>query len=243
MSRAYTNAYDANIITTVPAENPFTVVHKAMFDKTNPTSLFSRILKESGEVEIAKGAQIPVTEELERLTLRLRKYDADFHKVFDMAIDRGDIPSGAGGREYYGRDAASTSIPELTSYDDLVAVAEKIVTGEARRLAAEGLGGVPMAMPSAAQVGAARDEFHDERLLSLQAQTRTDQEKEDLKALWAEALAGVEELWGAVEYHHRHDKDMASFRAKCARFGVEYEFDTPDPDEPPTPPAPTPPNS
>ena len=100
-----------------------------MFDKTNPTSLFSRILKESGEVEIAKGAQIPVTEELERLTLRLRKYDADFHKVFDMAIDRGDIPSGAGGREYYGRDAASTSIPELTSYDDLVEPLQGSVAG------------------------------------------------------------------------------------------------------------------
>ena len=240
MIRAINKAHDADRLHTILAENPFGPEHKAMLDKTNAASLISRILKEIGEVRVAVAAQGPLTEQLEAQAALLYKYDADFHEVLDRAIGRGEIPSGAGARAHYGRDLTSTTIPPLKTYDQLEEAAELIVTGEAKRLTAEGVGAVPMSMPTANRVGAVRDEFHDLRLLSAQAQFNTNKEREDLKALWDEALAGVEELWGAIEYHNRHDKDMASFRAKCEAFGVAYDYGdtTPDPDEPPTPPTP-----
>ena len=240
MIRAINKAHDADRLHTILAENPFGPEHKAMLDKTNAASLISRILKEIGEVRVAVAAQGPLTEQLEAQAALLYKYDADFHEVLDRAIGRGEIPSGAGARAHYGRDLTSTTIPPLKTYDQLEEAAELIVTGEAKRLTAEGVGAVPMSMPTANRVGAVRDEFHDLRLLSAQAQFNTNKEREDLKALWDEALAGVEELWGAIEYHNRHDKDMASFRAKCEAFGVAYDYGdtTPAPDEPPTPPTP-----
>ena len=230
--RALTTLHATNAATPDPAQNPLTPAQQACLDKTDPASLLSRVQKASDAIEAALGAQGPITRELKRLTQLLRAYDADFHTVLDLAIRRGDLPSGKGARAYYGRDLDSTALPKLTSHDDLETVATKIVAGEAKRLAAEGAAAVPMTLPSAAKVEALRAAFQAQRLLSLAAKRRTNEAREVRAALWTETIAAVTDQWDTIEFHHRHDPDRASFRAKCAEWGVAYAFAKPKPAPP-----------
>ena len=219
----------------LPEENPLTAAHKTKIDLNVPTSFASRFIKEYREIDIALGQQGPLTEELNRLADRLRKFDSYFLQVVDFAIDLQVFPSGTGARAFYGRDLTGGPLPDLITYDNLETVADTIVAGEAARLVSEGPGAVPMPFPTASQVGSARDEFHDARLLSQAAIRRTDKEREDLQALYDEGLALVLDIWDTVEFFYRHDPDPSSFRAKCARWGVVYVFEQTEPPTPPNP--------
>ena len=244
--RALTVLHDTNGALTDPADNPLTAAQKVMLDKTNEASLISRVFAAEADIRAALAQQGQVTVKLKRLTERLRSYAADYHTVLDLAIRRGDIPSGRGARAYYGRDTDRAVLPKMKSHDDLETVATKIVEGEPRRLAAEGANAVPMTLPSAAKVEALRDEFHAQRLLSLAAKRRTNDAQEARAALWKETIAAITDMWDTIEFHHRHDPDRSSFRAKCAAWGVAYAYGksksatatpTPPPPSSPQPPS------
>ena len=239
---ALNTASTTNTATPDVPKNPLTADHKAKLNLTVPTSFLSRLTRLNAAVEAALASQGPITREVERLAPRLRMCNAHYHQVLDFGILREVFPSGPGARSFYGRDLAECPIPTLDSYDDLETVYKKIVSGEAARLAAEGVGAVPMAMPTATEVGSVGDEFHDARVQSLLAQRQTNDAREALQALWDEALALVIDIWDTVEFFFRHDPDPSSFRAKCAEWGVYYIYvqdDAPAP-TPPTPPTPPP---
>ena len=236
---ALTIASTTNKATPELPKNPLTAIHKPKLDLDNPASFLSRLTKENADVEAALGSQGPITKEVQRLADSVRMFCAHFHQVLDFGILRGTFPSGAGARSYYARDIAPCPIPVMESYEDLEKVYKKIVSGEAARLAAEGQGSKPMAMPSANEVGSVGDEFHDARVQSLLAQRKTNDEREELQQLWDEALALVLDIWDTVEFFFRHDPDPSSFRAKCAEWGVRYIYIQ---DDKPDPTSPTPPN-
>ena len=259
---ALNTASTTNKATPDVLKNPLTADHKLKVDLDNPTSFLSRINRLNAAVEAALASQGPITREVERLAPRLRMNCAHFHQVLDFGILREVFPSGPGARSFYDRDLAECPIPALDSYDDLETVSKKIVSGEAARAAAEGpgtpatfdsglkmdsgvkmdsnVGGyVPMAMPSADEVGAVGDEFHEARVQSLLAQRQTNDAREALQALWDEAQALFQDIWDTVEFFFRHDPDPSSFRAKCAEWGVYYIYvqddqPAPTPTTPPT---------
>ena len=240
----------------------------AKLDDSVPASFCNRLLKEASDVDLAFAAQAPLTSVLEQTAARLTMFCSHFHQVLDLGIARGTFPAGA--RRYYGRDITANSIPDLSSYDAVAEAAENIVNGEAARAAAEANGvprfdsglrydsgvkyddaanatpgaHIPMAMPSAAEVGAVRDEFVALRNQVQQAEVNTNQQQEELGALYAEAQALAVDICDTVEFYYRKDPDDGSRRAKCARWGVVYVTDTgtqePTPPVPPTPTPPTP---
>ena len=258
---ALNTASTTSVATPEVAKNPLTADHKAKIDRTVTTSFLSVVIRKAAAVEAALAAQGPITREVERLAPDLRMICAHFHQVMDFGILRQVFPSGPGARSFYGRDLTECPIPALVTYDDLEKVYKKIVSGETARATAEGpgtpatldaglhldegvradslVGGyVPMAMPSAAEVGEVGDAFSAVRVQSLLAQRKTNEAREALQELWDAALALVLDIWDTVEFFYRHDPDPSSFRAKCAEWGVVYIYVQ---DDEPTPPAPTPP--
>jgi hypothetical protein len=208
----------------------------AQLDDSNENSLLSRMLKQISDVEIALAAQAPLTSGLAQTAARLTMFVSQFHQVLDFGITRGAYKPGA--RSYYGRDINASTIPDLTNYDAVQQAAQHIVDGEAARDVAENSAFVAMTSPSAAEVGAVLAQFKTLRSQSIQAQTQTDREREDVSTLYPEAQALAEDICDTVEFFYRKDPDASSRRAKAGRWGVVYIFDVNEPGAPPAPSAP-----
>lgn len=220
-----------------PADRAITAENWARLDDAAPASFLNTLLKEASDVDLAQAAQAPLSNQFAQLYARLTLFVSHFHQVLDMGITRGTFAAGA--RGYYGRDVGASTIPDLSNIDLVMEAAEKVVTGEAARATAEGAAHVPMALPSAAEVGAIRTQFLAVFNQRDQAEVTTDREREELMALYTEAQALAVDICDTVEYFFRKDPDPASRRVKCQRWGVVYIY---EPGETPeTPPAPTPP--
>jgi len=237
--------------------------HWSKLDDSVPNSFLNGLLKEASDVDLAQAGQAPLTTAISLTAARLTMVVSHFHQVLDLGIARGTFTPGA--RSYYGRDITASSIPDVSSYESVLEAANKIVEGETARAAAEADGvprygaatygsgvryasandstaHVPMALPSAAQVAALRDEFVTIHNQVQQAEVNTDREQEELRALYDEAQALAVDICDTVEFYYRKDPDASSRRAKCARWGVVYVYDANEPPPAPTPP-PTPPTT
>jgi len=252
-----TTARDMYLETTNPALRAIGADLYAKLDTTVETSVLSRLLKEGADVQIALAGQAPLSNIVDKGGALLAKYISHFHQVLDLGIDRGAFAVGA--RSFYGREVTASALPPLSTYQQLLDAADAIVNGEARRAAAEATGAafydrgvkfdsgatydtpakphIPMALPSAAEVGAVRDRFKTLFSQSRQAQANTDIQREELLALYNEARAVAIDVCDTVEFFYRKDPDASSRREKAARWGVPYVFD--DNEQPPATTTPT----
>lgn len=234
-------ARDFYLLTPNAADRAIDAATFAKLDPADPASFLNRWLKELGDIGTAQAAATPITERLQPKKDRAALLVSHFHQVLDLGITRGTFAAGA--RSYYARDAHDTSIPDLSTYEDIATAAEAIKKGEADRQTAEGAGFIPMALPSAAEVEAARVQFKTELDLSKQAAVTLDREEEEAGALYPEAQALAVDIAQQVEHFYRHETNDASRRQKCTRWGVVYVFapgEPPDPAPPANPPAPNP---
>lgn len=158
--------------------------------------------------------------------------------MFDLGVSRGVFPAGA--RSYYGRDVTATTVPDLSSY----AAAEangvprydsglRYDSGVRYPDAATATAGthIPMALPSADEVGTLLTEFRTLINEVQAAEVNTDQQQEELSALYGEAQALAVDICDTVEFYYRKDPEDSSRRQKCTRWGVVYVSDT-TPDTP-----------
>ena len=246
-TRCLKKARDQWLLTTVPAERAITAEHWAKLNPDpalTPLSFLSRLLKETGEVDIAIGAQGTATDHFSAARKRAAMFVSHFYQVYDLGVARGSYT--AAGRSYYGRSITDTAIPDLATEDDLADALDALIKGEADRQTAEGAAFVAMSNPSAAEVTAVRTQFTALRNPKKLALEKTDREREEATALLPEALELCKDIYDTVEYFFRKDTNDASRRVKCERWGVAYAFDPsepvppPAPADPPAPPAPTP---
>jgi len=226
---------------TAATDRAITAEQWAKLDDAAPASLLNRFLKEASDVDLALAGQAPLTTKLSQAAAQLTMNVSHFHQVLDLGIARGTFAAGA--RSYYGRDVNATAIPDLATYDAVAEEAENIVKGEAARQTAEGAGYIPMALPSAAEVGALLTQFQTLENQSEQAQVNTDKQREELQALYPEAQALAVDICDTVEFFHRKDPDDSSRRVKCSRWGVVYIYDQPAAPTPPPAPPTTPPTT
>jgi len=92
------------------------------------------------------GQQTEATSEAKRQKDALRLYVTHFFHALNMAIQRAEPGFRAGDRTYYGLAASQETLPKLVREADLLRIAESIVSGEAKRIAA---GGPRLTMPTA----------------------------------------------------------------------------------------------
>jgi hypothetical protein len=230
--RTFKTAHDTSKLITNPAQRAISPTHAAQLDLDAPASLYSRLLKEASELDIAQAEQAPLTTALARLAARLTTYCSHFHQVFDLAIAREEFAPGD--RSFYGRPATASTIPDLSDYDAVEDVADKIGEGEKKRFKAADDAGrefTAMTNPSAAQVTALLDPFREARAASQRAQIKTDKEAADLRALYQDAYKLAVDICDTVEFFYRAEREsMPTFRTHCRRWGVVYIY---EPSEPP----------
>ena len=221
--------------TAVPADRAISAAQFAQLNGANPANLLPRLLKEAHDVDLAEAAQAPLTTELAQVAAQLTMVVFHFHQVLDFGIARGVFAVGA--RSYYGRDIHATTIPDLSTYDDLLTAAAAIGNGESDRHTAEGVDFTPMNLPAASDVATLGDLFRTLRGSVQIAETDTDSQREQAMALYPAAQALAVDLCDTVEFFCRHDPAAASRRAKCERWGVVHIPDAapPAPPAPPTP--------
>jgi len=227
----------------------------ARLDDAVPTSLLNKFLKEANDVDLAQAAQAPLTGLLAQTAAQLGIFVSHFHQVLDLGIARGTFAPGA--RSYYGRDIHATTIPDMSTYDALQEAAEKVLSGETARAAAEAAPTydsgatydsglhydgthVAMCLPSAEEVGELLTKFKTERAQSQSALANTNTQQEECAAMYPEAQALAVDICDTVEFFYRKDPDASSRRAKCQAWGVVYVYEdgTAVPPPAPTPPAP-----
>lgn len=152
-----------------------------------------------------------------------------FFQVFNFGVLRNVFA--ASDRAYFGLDANSEHLPTLSSEDDLILWATRIADGDVARVAA---GGAAMAMPSAAQVGAAFTSFTNLRTAQ---STKTGARITDdiaLRAMRPAVDALITDIWDQTEFFYRHNP-KPTLRALATEWGVVYITNAAPP-PPPTPP-------
>jgi hypothetical protein len=133
---------------------------------------------------------------------------------------------------------SATALPDLSTASAVLEAAAKVAPGEAERAAAEGARYVAMALPSAAEVAAIHAEVKAKYDASQSAQAFTDQQQNELAAIYPDAQKLAVSLCNTVEFNlgERDGLDDAGRRNIAVRWGVDYIYD----DGTTTPPTPAP---
>jgi len=205
-----------------PANRLITAAQWQQLDDTQPTALLNRFLKESSDVDKALAAQVPLTSAQGQAIARLTLFVSHFHQVYDLGVERSTFT--AASRAYYSRDVNSTSIPDLSTLDAVIAAAEAIVKGEADRQTAEGAAFKPMALPSAAEVASVLADAKLKRAAAETAKLATDTEQNELAALYPDAQRLAVSIINHIEFNlnERHDLDAPGRRRIARAWGVVY---------------------
>lgn len=147
----------------------------------------------------------------------LRLYIGHFIIGLDNAILRQELPASV--RAYYQLPTGSRTLPKLTTDDDLLLWAQRVVNGEDARIAA---GGAALTNPTATQVN---DQLIGFEPLVEDLSTRKtayDDAQEAVAALWPEADELLKDIWDEVLFHFRKD-DPPSLRRKAREWGLVYK--------------------
>lgn len=147
---------------------------------------------------------------------RMRRLVLHFLRVFNMAVKREVFPPA--NRILYGLSEQNPKAPALFTDAEIAFYAEKIVSGEAIRVAG---GGIPMAMPSAAEVGQQLVVFKQLRMQLSQRKDIYDKEQADVEHLRKEVDTLLLDIWDEVLFFYRK-LTPPSKRRKARLYGVRY---------------------
>jgi hypothetical protein len=166
----------------------------------------------------ALNAQVSKSKNYSSSVRKVRLYISHFFQVLNLAILRGDLPSTA--RKFYGLKETDSKIPALNTENDIVFWSEKIIKGEAERIAS---GGNPMTNPTAALVRVRYEQFLEAQRFQKTLQKATNYASNKISTLRTEADNLILQLWNEIEstYDLLPDEEK---RGRCARYGVVYVF-------------------
>ena len=175
---------------------------------------FSKEMQERGE---ALAGQAPATEEEDTTMDRAEKLMSHFWQVFNLAINR--KKNEEGDRAWYQAPVGSKDIPWTQSEAEIVLWGNRLIEGEAARIAA---GGAPMTNPDIAEVKTAYDAFIVEHNAQSAAKDKYDSEQEDVKDMLPEVDDFIRnDLWAEIEYYFRRE-EPPSLRRKAREWGLVY---------------------
>ena len=197
--------------TSDPADQPFDAVMKGQLD-----TMKTDLEKEVGERDVAKGDQTDATKAYETAKDTLGLYVSHFFQVFNFGVARGDYSPGE--RSYFGMDANQEQLPDLDDEANLEFWANKVVSGDADRVAA---GKVAMTNPTAADVALKITDYTNAKGAQTTLKDATQQEQADVNALYQPAKLLVTDVWDTVEFFFRK-LDKPTLRRRAREWGVVY---------------------
>lgn len=195
-----------------PGESPLTAKTSTRLTASQP--LFSQriaarsaALQAQGECTTLKNAGQDKT----------RTYVSHFIQSFNNGIIRGMFP--ASHRAFYGLDLNESSVPPLGSEADVLYWGDKIITGDAARLAA---GGAPMAMPTTEEVSDVYNAFKTLVTEHSNLKDAYDTAQEAVADMRLDVDNLILRVWDEVETS-LDDETPSSRRRKAREWGVVYQ--------------------
>ncbi|HON17914.1 MAG TPA: hypothetical protein PK990_01965 [Salinivirgaceae bacterium] len=149
---------------------------------------------------------------------KAKLYISHFIQVMNMAIIRGELKPEI--RKFYGLDENTKTVPLLNSENDIIEWGEKIIKGEANRLAT---GASPITNPTIALVKVKYEDYlrtyqNHKTLQDIAA--RANQKVAEMRV---EADALILELWNQIEKHFSN-LPPEEMREKASSYGVVYVY-------------------
>jgi hypothetical protein len=152
-------------------------------------------------------------------TLRkARIYLTHFIRVMNMAIFRGDLPAET--RAFYGLATDESTVPSLTSENELMSWGRRIIEGEEFRIKK---GGSPITNPTIAVVKVRFENFLEAWNYHNTFAKRTIEYTEKNTKLRKEADEIILQLWNEVEHTHTSLPEEIR-RTESEEYGLKYFF-------------------
>ncbi len=148
---------------------------------------------------------------------KLRMLCSHFLQVFNFMVAEGKATTGD--RAFYGMAASTEAILPLFTEADVLDAADRIISGEAARMAIAGAIAVPI--PTAAEVTAQRTAFQTANTAQSTAVDALDTAQEAVTDLNEEADGVIKKVWDEVETHY-NEEPIESKRANSREYGVTY---------------------
>lgn len=164
----------------------------------------------------ALSAQADATAAAEPDRARARMYISHFIQVFNLAVARGVFP--AGHRAYYQLDVNSEAVPVLDSAESIATWGQRIIEGDAARVAA---GGAAMALPRAAEVQTVYGAYMVVSTLQADRKVAYDTAQERVASVRTEVDSLITRMWNEIEAAYS-EEDAPSKRRKARQWGVIY---------------------
>lgn len=162
--------------------------------------------------------QVEKNKEYQKTLKKARLYISHFIQVLNLAIIRGELPPST--RSYYKINERDKTLPSLTSESEVIACGERLIQGEAERIA-KGL--TPITNPTIAVVKVRYEQFLDAYNFQKTLQKKNNRSLENLALKRAEADKIILQIWNEVEESYKDlPEDMKRERAK--EYGLVYVY-------------------
>jgi hypothetical protein len=149
---------------------------------------------------------------------KARLYITHFLKVMNMAINRGEMPPEA--RSFYGIASDDSSIPSLTTENELVAWGKRIIDGEEYRIRK---GNSPVTNPTIAVVKVRYEKFLETRNHYKTINRRATECVNKTSEMRLDADELITALWNEIEASFSALPEDEK-RAQTEKYGVVYVF-------------------
>jgi hypothetical protein len=163
-------------------------------------------------------SQSTKSKELNVIARKAKLYISHFYQVLNFAIIRNELPASA--RKFYGLRENDSKIPNLNNEKDIVFWGEKLIKGEAERIASSGN---PITNPTAAVVRVRYEQFLEALRYQKVLQKSTNYATDKISGLRSDADAIILSIWNEVE----NTFDLLpeeNRREKASKYGVTYVF-------------------
>lgn len=164
----------------------------------------------------ALSAQADATAATEPDRLKARMYISHFFQVFNLGVARELFP--AAHRAFYLLDVTSEAVPPLDSAESIVTWGQRIIEGDAQRVAA---GGAGMALPTATEVQTVFDAYVAVSTTQADRKAAYDLAQERVAKLRPDADSLIVRMWNEIEAAYSED-EVSSKRRKSRQWGVVY---------------------
>lgn len=154
--------------------------------------------------------------EKEKQREKLAMYCSHFLQVLNLCIKRGEYQPSV--RTMYGLAMENEKLPALKLQEQIITVADTIISSEQVRIAR---GGVPMSRPSADEIEDILVVYKNLVITGSNAKDDLDNAQEDVQRLNKEANAVIKKVWREVEIFY-NEQPRPSMREHARRWGVIY---------------------
>lgn len=149
---------------------------------------------------------------------KAKLYISHFIQVMNLAIARGELKPEI--RKFYGLGVNNKTVPALNSENDILAWGERIIKGEAERLAT---GASPITNPTAALVKVKYEDYIRVYRNQKNLQEISKRATEKVAEMRKEADALIIELWNQIESYFSN-LSPEQMRENAATYGVVYVY-------------------